>query len=925
MEIHHYLPYNQNGGVMKISDGWENLKRKLDDDITQEVLDRIIFLIDDKIKTNPEIETVTDILNTLENSKSFEDVLSILEHVFGHMNNYPEYEDKSFYQLIRKCRLVKRKFGCSNIIGREKEIREAIKALESSDNNGLWIYGMGGLGKTLLANEISAQLHLSRKTAVIKLDLKQFKDAVELIKSLLEKFQVYSRNSETSASLTSQLLSQLEVNKQDTCIILDSIEDVYDLDHEEVIDFLHRCFATSTNMPIKWIITSRKDAGVKFDGLKEIGLGPLNDGSAEKLFKISTGNVEVLNEMHHRILQKTDNNPLAIRLVSSALNSYNVDGKFDNLSFLSSQLQTSMYECIEYAYMSLTESERAQLNLLTVVETSYFDIEIVKAVLEKDDEEALLILTTLINRQLVKRICYGRYCLHHLILDHIRNRPGYEECSMKAQNNFCQHMIERLEPYVQQADKDYSEAIALISSNKPFLKVLFNALSIRKKDSNHLLTSDVSKTLIRLQKMVPMTNNEKEILYRNITMQILPDGRHHANMYWKLEEIRMMEDNNRFTDAEKEISIIEETLRMIPEDNTSSSIKGTFWYIKGRFFRLKKVKQYIDAIECFKKSRSINKRIGNIPEYTEALDALGNTYYDMGDDETALYYHQKAFDILQKYTSDEFHPDLSVYEFNIGTIYFSKAVKEYSISKYVTKNAKEYFAKSIQIFERSLQKDKTMKVHKMQNYAKKLSLMAEALFYISNSDNERAEAVGIMKESLKIKNSSYTKPTRNKTLAIFKTGQAFLKWRRIFPQNESIKRDLLVEATSCFVNVINEIKSNSRARLDEKDTDHLCDILKRKILKAVSEKTCKSIKKFIQQCASDSSSESSSSLDHNDSDEDQNSSDNNDISSSDDGILCAVLEKKNAAQFQENFFSEISKMEVSGKVSRKRRQSFDSE
>jgi hypothetical protein len=43
MEIDHYLPYNQDGGVMKISDGWENLKRKLDDDITQEVLDRVRF------------------------------------------------------------------------------------------------------------------------------------------------------------------------------------------------------------------------------------------------------------------------------------------------------------------------------------------------------------------------------------------------------------------------------------------------------------------------------------------------------------------------------------------------------------------------------------------------------------------------------------------------------------------------------------------------------------------------------------------------------------------------------------------------------------------------------------------------------------------------------------------------------------------
>jgi ATP/maltotriose-dependent transcriptional regulator MalT len=149
----------------------------------------------------------------------------------------------------------------------------------------------------------------------------------------------------------------------------------------------------------------------------------------------------------------TGRNPLAIRLISSALKSYKSNDECVYLSFLNTNLQNDMKECIEYAYKSLTEADRVHLNLLSVVETSQFDLEIVKAVLEKDDQEALLIMMKLINQQLLQNICDGQYCFHPLILQFVRTRLVHEERSTRAQNNFCQHMIERLEPYVQQAEK----------------------------------------------------------------------------------------------------------------------------------------------------------------------------------------------------------------------------------------------------------------------------------------------------------------------------------------------------------------------------------------------------------------------------------------------------------------------------------------
>lgn len=200
------------------------------------------------------------------------------------------------------------------------------------------------------------------------------------------------------------------------------------------------------------------------------------------------------SEKCHRILEMTGGNPLAIRVFSDAFKSQRASDIFD-IMYCNQRLQKCMKECIEYAFMSLKEEDRHQLILLSVVETSQFDIKIVKAVLDKDEQESILLMMKTTNQQIVQSICYGQYCLHPLIFEYLRHLPDHEQLTVQAKNNFCQHMIKRIEPNILQADKNYTKAMATVSDNQPLIKLLFRHLSTRKEDSNNLFSSNVNTLL----------------------------------------------------------------------------------------------------------------------------------------------------------------------------------------------------------------------------------------------------------------------------------------------------------------------------------------------------------------------------------------------------------------------------------------------
>lgn len=297
--------------------------------------------------------------------------------------------------------------------------------------------------------------------------------------------------------------------------------------------------------------------------------------------------------------------------------------------------------------------------------------------------------------------------------------------------------------------------------------------------------------------MLPMTQVEKERLYERISKQVHVDDKQHAYVFWKLEEIRMMIENKRFDDAEKEISNIDDELHKMSDANSNVDIKGTFWYVKGKFLRCKQCKEYTKAIDCFNKSLYFSNIIKDVPGSARALNALGNTYFDRKDIDEALSYHQEAYDLLQRFIPSDLHPDLSLYEFNIGTTYLEIASKELSIYKCVTVNARENLEKSLQIFEKSMAKDEKLKIHRMPNYGVKLLQKANAMFYLTDEYSKQEEAIHCMKESLNIKLLPFTKSDKCRTLAFFRTGEIFYTWRKLV-RRSSCKRYFFIRQKKIF-------------------------------------------------------------------------------------------------------------------------------
>ena len=83
------------------------------------------------------IRSMRDLLNILEKSMFYEDALSVLQHAFEYEDFYTEYEDKSLGQMINDYRVGRRRFSCSNIIGREEEIRAAFGKLVNAESKGV--------------------------------------------------------------------------------------------------------------------------------------------------------------------------------------------------------------------------------------------------------------------------------------------------------------------------------------------------------------------------------------------------------------------------------------------------------------------------------------------------------------------------------------------------------------------------------------------------------------------------------------------------------------------------------------------------------------------------------------------------------------------------------------------------------------------
>lgn len=465
---------------------------------------------------------------------------------------------------------------------------------------GIWIHGAGGIGKTSLANEVCLRLHYQGKN-IKNVNLKHVKTSEDFVRCILSSFESYPDHSELK-SLKQELLYDLKHISHDTYILLDNIEEVYQSSKEEVLVILHNVLDALERTPVKWIVTSRLPLETELD-ITALELQPLQRDHAEKLLKQSCRQDTLSEKRHQMLLDIAGGIPLALRVLASAFTFYeSLKNITDDQIWacLNQELQSSTHvqNCIQFSYRLLTEKEQNQLRMLAVVDTSHFDVEIVKTVIGLEECEALLLMKNLTKLHLVQDISRKQfegiskmpnsllYCIHPSIINFLSNQE-FTESIAQAQNKLCQYIIQKLGPYIANCDENYMTALKQVSKSRSLLKVMFNILQARQLDIEDFFEQDTNRYLRRIQEMLQMTPSEKEKLYTNVIENMR--AKNIPCFFWELEQVRMFVDCHRFSDAETTLCSLEERLQNnLADDEFDTYIKGRFWYEKGRYLRCKK-------------------------------------------------------------------------------------------------------------------------------------------------------------------------------------------------------------------------------------------------------------------------------------------------------------------------------------------------
>ena len=203
------------------------------------------------------------------------------------------------------------------VVGLERNLTKAKDCLKEVKILG--VIGMGGIGKTTLANVIFHELKSTYNASYFAKDLKSKSDSLGILCDVLKDFNKDLKSLPTNLMDAQNMLKQFMVGKK-VLIILDDIRDQYQLD-----DLLHPD-TLSDNTGITLIITTRHWDKIK-DCMRENGkveVGTLDENAANKLFILhsygSGGSLPTaFRDIGGRIVKACNGLPLSLAVLGAFL------------------------------------------------------------------------------------------------------------------------------------------------------------------------------------------------------------------------------------------------------------------------------------------------------------------------------------------------------------------------------------------------------------------------------------------------------------------------------------------------------------------------------------------------------------------------------------------------------------------------------
>jgi len=646
------------------------------------------------------------------------------------------------------------KLGKDTIIGRETELKEIDKRLNSS-NSLLLINGIGGIGKSTIA---SYYLHSQKE----KLDYYGFFEGVDSF--LIELRSRLDIKAEKEQDAFMEALTKLSALKGNKLLVIDDVKDT-----EENQDKIEKILALE-NSGYKILLTSREE----IEDVEQYYLDVLSIDDAKRLFNsIYEVEDEILLE---EILEYLDCHAFFVEMTAKTLKSKRtltpelIKEKFENGEFstIKRKRKESFNDYLNklFSFDELDDEEilmLKQLSVLPSIEIEFEELEYILNMSQNNDNNELIhfhkndsedfeeILIDICEKGWISSIG-NSYKLHQIVKEYILSfhRPTFKEIeivldiyhiflngvedieigiSLKSKIKYFEALYKVLELLNIENEKVayFSSKFGLIYQHlddyKKAKPMYIKALNIHKKifGEIHFETARAYNNLATLY-MDMGIYEEVELLYmKSLEIREEVFGISHpdtANSYTNLAELYRI--NGRYTDAEE---LYVKSLSILDSSDLNSAINynnlAELYRAEGKYGKAETL--YRKAIKIRETLQGVNH-----PDIATNYNNLGILYYSIGHYKKAKPLYEKALRIREEVLGTN-HP-------TTATSYNTLALLYEALGN--NKKAEVYYLKDLKINEEILGSEHLTTAESYHNFGSFLcdnNSFEKALPYISKS------------------------------------------------------------------------------------------------------------------------------------------------------------------------------------------------
>lgn len=675
-----------------------------------------------------------------------------------------ELQDQKKHETIKSCIPDEP----SRFIGREKELKEILRAKTIDPKPLVLVHGMAGVGKSTLIKKASWDLDKTHNKTVYFVDLHHCKATEEDISKTIN-YKLY-RGTKVENEPREALNIWARNLDRDVILVLDNAEDVLSCQPQTGNDGnsetdISNCFVKIlreirefSSQKVNYLIASREV--FEFDAIgvstKEIPLKPFEEyESLEFINRLSnkyTGSSELTDYQKQEIVTLCSNIPLALNIVIPLLDDYSPDELIEKLKLKPMEdILQRLKRAVSLSFDKLDDAMRDHFVKLTIFSGS-FAADSAMAVIEVSKDDAVEVLKELYAKSLLQRE-NRKYSLHpfiHKFVVDYGKMEGKQHLLEEGKFNFLNHfqslLLRNTELYW---TKDYCEQSlsAFVDNRVNFEKALEILLGVPVLDLNEARMENTKKILQELTNVVMYLESctSWDLLGRLLDKFITSArnnnllSRELESLCWKGHIARRRGDREEYEKLVKQADEIYNS-GQVDESGVQIDDRAKMCYksAKGRYFSHNEnneqaVKMFEEIIEFCK------ERVDSDPSMNEdharAIVELGHNLKHKEKYEMAMEKFKQASAIYEKHLGQHIKTALS----------FKDIADGYLIQETQDDQALEYYNKAIYMLTKLKSDSETHMILLLKN----TGICNRKLRKYPESENHFMKALSIAENNLK--------------------------------------------------------------------------------------------------------------------------------------------------------------------------------